>query len=171
MHCGKRNQGFTLLELLVTITVASIILSFGVPSFLDIVRNNRAAANSNDLLIALAIARSEAVKRGTTVTVCASADGSNCNGTWDQGWIVVDAAVPEVLRIWPAPSGDSAVTTLSGNGPVTMDSVRFLPRGSARTAAAMPVTFHMEIEGCSNLQARNIELNAVGRATVERVAC
>lgn len=180
--CIEKNRGFTLLELLVTISVAAIILSFGVPSFMDVVRNGRAATNANDFVTALAIARSEAVKRGARVTVCASDDQATCGGDWEDGWIVfADSAatddtdppvVDTVLRVWGPPGGDPSVAiTASDGSSVTPNWIRFLPRGSARTTATMPVTFNMQIANCSNLQGRNIELNAVGRTTVERVGC
>lgn len=170
---SERNQGFTLLELLVTLAVLAIILSWGVPGFMDVVRNGRATANANDFVTAMSFARSEAVKRGGRVTVCGSDDGASCNGNWEDGWIVIadgaatDDAVPvvaAVLRVWAAPDGDPAVDA-------DVPWVRFLPRGSVRTSAPLPVTFTMEIEGCSAQQGRSIELNAVGRTTVSRVTC
>ncbi len=176
MACRTKNRGFTLLELIVTVAVAAIIFSFGVPSFMDVARNGRAAANANEFVTAFSIARSEAVKRGARVTVCASKDGATCSGDWSDGWIVIadgaasdDADPPvvdDVLRTWPAPAGDPAIAA-----PANADWVRFLPRGSARTPAPMPVTFTMKVAGCSDLQGRSIELNAVGRTTVSRVAC
>lgn len=180
--CIEKNRGFTLLELLVTISVAAIILSYGVPGFMDVVRNGRAATNANDFVTAISIARSEAVKRGARVTVCASNNETTCSGDWNDGWIVfADGAatddadppvVDEVLRVWAAPGGAPSIDVTDSLGSSSsLDWVRFLPRGGARTTAAMPVTFNMEIEGCSDLQGRNIELNAVGRTTVERVAC
>jgi type IV fimbrial biogenesis protein FimT len=169
------STGFTLLELLVTLTVASILLSVAVPGFVDVIRNNRAAANANELLTALSIARSEAIKRGARVSMCRSANGTACGGTWSDGWIVfVDGAasdtaapvVSAVLREWPAPSGAAQVTAQPN-----IEWVRFLPRGNAVTTGAMPLTYNMEIDGCTGLQARDIEVNAVGRTTVSRVGC
>ena len=109
-----RARGFTLLELMVTISVAAMVLAIGVPSFVDLVRNNRAATNVNELLTAFAIARSESIKRGSNVSVCRSSDGATCTAAWSDGWIVfsdnaaTDTAAPvvgEVLRVWPADAG------------------------------------------------------------------
>ncbi len=87
-----RQTGFTLLELMVTIVVASVILGFGVPSFMALVQNNRMTAAANDLLAALTIARTEAVKRATPVTICASnnpeAPLPACAATPMNGWVV-----------------------------------------------------------------------------------
>jgi type IV fimbrial biogenesis protein FimT len=118
----SRARGFTLLELMITISVAGVLLTVGVPSFVDLVRNNRAATNVNELLTALSIARSESIKRGWNVSVCRSSDGATCTGAWSDGWIAfrddaaTDTAVPvvgEVLRIWPAMPGNAAVTTFA----------------------------------------------------------
>lgn len=163
-----------------TLLVVSIVLSAGVPSYLSIVRNNRAATNANELVSALTIARSEAVRRSDRVSICRSSNGTSCGGTWEDGWIVfvddaaTDTATPvvsEVLGVWPAPVGEASVVTRSGGADVNLAWVRFLPRGDSRTTQAFPITFNMQIEDCTGEVARDVEINAVGRASVARVAC
>jgi type IV fimbrial biogenesis protein FimT len=85
-----RTQGFTLIELLVTLTVLAILTGLATPSFLGMVRDNRLVTQTNELLGALHLARSEAVKRNRDVGVCKSSDGASCdNGaSWEDGWIV-----------------------------------------------------------------------------------
>lgn len=81
--------GFTLIELMVTIAVAAIILTQAVPGFNAIVQNNRLISQNNEFISALNEARSEARKRGTLVTVCASTDQKTCDTThWERGWIM-----------------------------------------------------------------------------------
>ena len=86
----KSNAGFTLIELIVTVAIAAIVLTLGVPSFQEIINNNRLTAGANELVGALHLARSEAVKRNVRVTLCKSADGAVCttSGGYQQGWIV-----------------------------------------------------------------------------------
>jgi type IV fimbrial biogenesis protein FimT len=81
--------GFTLVELLVTMAVAAVLLAVAVPSFRSTILSNRLTSTTNDLVGSLAQARSEAIKRGSRVTVCMSANGTTCAtaGTWAQGWI------------------------------------------------------------------------------------
>ena len=170
-------RGFTLLELMAALTVIGILLTVGVPTFVDVVRSNRATSNANELVNALTIARSEAIRRGVRVSMCRSNDGASCSGTWSNGWIIfIDTAatdetdppsVGELLRVWPAPSGGAAVTT----NPAGMDWVRFLPRGDVRTDVALPVSFEIEPADCNGEQGRNVELNAIGRTSTERFAC
>lgn len=70
------KKGFTLIELLVTLAVLAIVMAFAVPSFQQLIANNRLSTEVNTLVSALQLARSEAVKRGTEVSVAAT-NGSN----------------------------------------------------------------------------------------------
>lgn len=85
-------MGFTLLELLVTIAVGAIVISIGAPNLVSLIRNNRIAADTNDLVIGLHSSRSEAVKRRSNVVFCASndhdSDVPSCSTSFSQGWIV-----------------------------------------------------------------------------------
>lgn len=88
------KRGFTLIELMVTISVLAIVLAIAVPSFQDMVRRNRLTSETNNLVSALAIARSEAIKRGSVVTVCKTSNPDTASPTcatganWVDGWVV-----------------------------------------------------------------------------------
>ena len=85
-----RIRGVTLIELMVTVVLVSIILAVGIPSLSWMVKNNRRATQLNILAADMNLARSEAVKRNLTVTVCKrNSDGDDCDNsaTWTQGWI------------------------------------------------------------------------------------
>jgi type IV fimbrial biogenesis protein FimT len=86
----RQVLGFTLLELMVTVAVAAILLAIGLPSFQSVIRSNRVATASNEMLASLALARSEAIKGVGAAGVCPSADGATCaTGTdWSGGWLV-----------------------------------------------------------------------------------
>ena len=174
MDSCPRECGFSLLELLVTLGVAAIVLSVGVPGFVGVVQNNRAATQANEVVTALSLARSEAVRRSARIGVCQSADGLTCGGAgWEDGWIVFedgaasDAAAPvvtEVLRAWPALNDSAALD-------VPSTWVRFLPHGEVRAPVALPLTVDLQVHGCSGDQGRQIELNAIGRTSVAHAAC
>jgi len=87
---GGRSAGFTLVELVFTVTIAAILVSIAVPSFRYVTNANRVASEINALLGDMQFARAEAVKEGRYVTICSSADGATCSGTvtWNTGWIV-----------------------------------------------------------------------------------
>jgi type IV fimbrial biogenesis protein FimT len=82
------HRGFTLIELLVTLSIASILIAVAVPSFRELSIRNRLTTYTNDFVATVNVARSEAVRRGSTVTVCKSDDGAKCGGAWSDGWIV-----------------------------------------------------------------------------------
>ena len=125
-------RGFTLVELLVVIAIMVIFLSMGVPAYQDMIVSNRISTNINGLKADIEYARSEALKQGLPVIVCASTDAINCNaatGTdWSTGWIVFAAAncaattsaagtSDSMLRIRDAlTSKDTAVYTPNTNG-------------------------------------------------------
>lgn len=161
MH-RTREQGFTLMELIVTLAVAAIILSFGVPGFTSFIDNNRATTHTNDLVTALNLARSEATRRGATVSVCSSTDGATCNGTsdWSTGWVARTAT--DVLRVWPERSGGAGVVT--GN----VARVDFVARGSLGTAAP---DLDIALPDCTGNNGREVTVNAAGRISVSREAC
>jgi len=76
------NCGFTLIELMVTVTLVAIVLAVGVPSFTTFQRNAELTSTTNSLLAALNAARGEAMKRGMNAMVV-PADGAN----WSSGWV------------------------------------------------------------------------------------
>lgn len=88
VHCA----GFTLLNLLVVVAIAAIMLLVGIPSLQTIIQNARIVTTSNGVLGTLHLARSEATKRQTFVTICRSMDQQQCSDDnsreWEHGWIV-----------------------------------------------------------------------------------
>jgi len=89
----KRHQnGFTLYELLITMLIVGVVLGLGIPNLSEFTANNRLSSTANDLHASFLLARSEAARSKTNITICASANaltaGANCGGTWDQGYIV-----------------------------------------------------------------------------------
>ena len=111
MMYRNHQRGFTLAELLVSIAVASIVLTVAAPSFEGMTLNNRQVGAVNQLVGMFHVARSEAVTRNRQITLCPSADGANCTVTpWQSGAIVfVDSdndgtvgAGDTILRIAPA---------------------------------------------------------------------
>jgi len=172
----KMHTGFTLIELLMTIVVVAILLAVGIPSFRSTMQNNRMASQANELLTALTLARSESVKRGTSITLCSSANQTSCAGSnnWATGWIVfVDAdsngtwdAGEEILRTWPALTGGSTLSTGAGD-----NSIRFQSSGLTSLGAGTTVTFSLSTSGCTGSNARTIAVSHTGRATAAAAAC
>jgi len=85
-----RHQGFTLIELIVSIAILAILLTVAIPSFRALIINNRITTQANDFVSDITYARAEAVRRNVRVAVCQSSTGTGCGGTttWEDGWIV-----------------------------------------------------------------------------------
>lgn len=98
----KRLQhGFTLYELLITLLIVGVVLTFGVPNLSDFTRSNRITATANDLHAAFQMARSEAARSKSNITICGSTDpfgAADCDGTLDQGFIVFVDDNGDILR-------------------------------------------------------------------------
>lgn len=174
-------SGFTILELMITVAVLAILLGIAVPSFSQMIRQNRLATQTNDLLTATAVARSEAVKRGSRITLC-PANGNNCSGTaqWDGGLLVITDDGPNVgqleedqgeliLQRFPAATLQSVTITNLTNPAVT--SITYL--GSGATMLAAPGTrFQITNTRCSNPNGqRTVEVIPAGRTSVTRSNC
>lgn len=83
------DRGFSLIELLVVMAILSILLAVSLPNFQDMIESNSTNSQAKLFLTTLNLARSEAIKRGGNVAVCASDDGADCDeDAWEEGWIV-----------------------------------------------------------------------------------
>ncbi len=77
------SLGFTLQELMMTVCIGAVVMGLAVPSFKKLITDSRTTAAANELVVALAYARSEAIKRGKQVTVKHKGE---TNRVWREGW-------------------------------------------------------------------------------------
>ena len=139
------QQGVTLTELLIGLTILGILAGVGAPSFSNVIKNSRQGSTFNNIIGTLHLARSEAIKRNTGVAVCARLTDTQCGPDWSNGWLlfVDDGATPnslepgeEVLRIGE-PLGNNLLVTAIGSSLATASAyivrtnIRFTPRGSS----------------------------------------
>ena len=173
------QYGFNVLELMVGIAVLGILLGLGVPSFTQIIRDNRVVADTNELVVALSFARSEAVKRGMPTAVCARTAPTTdvCRtGTendWSSGWLVfadmagtagvIDVGDEILQRFDAAPAG---VTILTNDRPVVGFAATGLP-----PTGAIDTTFTIRHAACTGNNLRTVRISATGRLNTNRRAC
>jgi len=160
-------KGMTLIELMVTLSILTILLVMGVPMFSGIIARNRAASYTNDFLGSLNLARSEAVTRGQRVVLCKSSDGASCatSGNWEQGWITfIDVDNTNTLTV-----GDTVVrvhgaldsTTLSGNANVDT-YISYSPSGYLQSLNGT-----LSLCNSGNNAKNAIVISSVGRARTD----
>lgn len=164
----RQVAGFTLLELMVTISIMAILLAVAVPSFQGSLRSNRVATTSNELLASLSLARSEGIKSTRGGGVCASANGTSCGTDWNQGWMV-----------WTEKDGDGVYDTdetvvrysqgkprlqITGSaGTIAFDGRGRIESGAVARIGVVP-------EGVTT-PVRCVEINITGQARVRQAAC
>lgn len=171
---GKPAKGFTLLELLVTVTVAALLLATGVPGFRAIIMNSRLVGQTNEFVTAINVARSSAVRYQRNATVCLSSDFDaavpSCDGgtDWSTGWIVwVDRnrdsapSAGEILSVHEPLSGSLSLMSTAANR-FTYDA-----RGFA-VVAGDDLTL---CDGRAGETGRVISVNDAGRTSVAEAAC
>ena len=86
----RLNRGYSLYELLMTLTLAAIIIGLGLPSFASITARNRQHAEINALFHAIHVARKESIMRRRVVSLCPSVDAMSCEPgrDWSTGWLM-----------------------------------------------------------------------------------
>src|SRR5438034_2553224 len=82
--------GWTLIELMVVLAVATLLLTALAPQYGDWIAGSQLANEAQQLAASMNLARSEAIKRGQRVNLCRTADRRRCSGAagWEAGWLV-----------------------------------------------------------------------------------
>lgn len=91
---SRKRRGFTLYEMLVTMTLVAILASLSLPSFSRALAKSRQTTELNALFHAIHLARKESIRRKQVVSLCPSHDGENCQPgmDWSSGWILFNNA-------------------------------------------------------------------------------
>ncbi|WP_304303331.1 GspH/FimT family pseudopilin [Chromatium okenii] len=177
----KTQRGTTLMELMITLSIAAILMSIAVPSFQTFTRTNRIAAATNALSSALQFARSEAVTRGKMVSVCPSTNTETATPTCTagasltSGWLVfvddgtrltVDGTDVR-LRV-----GMPSVAALTIEPAATLASgISYGARGDVFKDPAETTATNRYINLTIDTENRCILINFIGRVRIKPAAC
>jgi len=177
---SHRGKGFTLMETLITLAVASIILTAAVPAMQDFVVRNRMSTEVNTFIASLYLARNEAVKRSQDVKICPTTDNKTCNGgnIWGGvdsngtpiGWMVfqdvdnndiVDTATDALLQQNPPPPKRFLITGDNGR-----PNAKF--RSTGQAAGSNNTFVFCDTDNVANT--RKIYLSNDGRVRVDKLS-
>ena len=160
----KKLSAFTLIELMITISIAAILLTAAWSGFSTSIKNNRVGTQAHEVFTALNLARSEAIKRSANISVCSD----NNTTAWQSGWFIMtdtdsDCTIDAgdiVLREWDSFTGD--ITLTGSNSSITYSS-------DGRADSALTLT--LVPPECSGVQARKISVSATGRPSLAETSC
>jgi type IV fimbrial biogenesis protein FimT len=164
----EASTGFSMVELMTVLAIASILVALAAPSFSELIRNQRITTATNDFLAAINLTRSEAIKRSTRVDLVPS----SADGEWGKGWVVFvdgnlnqkpDAEEEIIFMRDNLPAGmivesklkDMAVPYLAYNG-----TGRTRTNGNPDVPQAGSFLFKLDD------RSRKININMLGRARV-----
>lgn len=174
-----RIRGFTLIELMVTLAVMAIVLGIAVPSFQKQIINNKSLTFGEEFAAALNFARAQAVKTTKRVSICASADGATCTGSWSEGFIVfqddatsdtaTSVTLGPIYKVWPKLS--SAGTFTVKRGTTDTNFIRYTSLGTLAPISNETINVSVKLTGCSGKAARKISVNLSGLASNQAEDC
>lgn len=148
----RRAAGFTIIELLSVVVVVGILATLGAPSMRELVLKQRVRTVSSDVYASIVLARGEAIKRATTVTV------APVSGSWTNGWTVTTT------------QSGSAITLETKDAPATVTwsaptSVVFGANG--RMTGSSSVEFRFSLAEYPAVPIRCISISPSGRPNIK----
>ena len=174
MYRFARMRAFTLVELLIVLTLLAVSLGLALPAFSELLAAVRNRSEASRLLNAIHLIRSEAIKRNHPVSLCpvaADISMSACSDNYADGWIAfvnrdrdrtVDVGDVVLLHA-PAAHTDVSISNRKGTRAAN-ELITYYPDGSSRRNLTLMV--------CSTLRpgaaSWSVVLNQVGRPRLAR---
>jgi type IV fimbrial biogenesis protein FimT len=160
MKAPVRSRGFTLIELMITLTILGIMLAFGIPSFREFVANQKVKSAGYELMTAVLMARSEAVKRNASLLITPVSTTA-----WASGWSLTAGAT----TILQQQSMDGVtITPQSSPDPTTameLADLTFGPTGRPNT------TVYFQLTGGGTAATRCVKVDPSGIPTSSKGVC
>jgi type IV fimbrial biogenesis protein FimT len=163
----KPTEGFTLIETMVVLMVMGVLVGIGMPSFLNLIEKIRTESEAEILVESLRTARLTAIEERKDVVICTSNNGTDCNGTWKDGFILfrntdgndTRSSTEEILF---QHQFRTDVTVKTGSG--TNQNVFFNPNGWTPGSAESLLVC---AKAGSNTNGYRIVINRAGRLRIE----
>ena len=161
---AARQRGITIIEIMVTLAIASVLIGLAVPAFNGFVAQRALTAQVNDFLVSVQYARSEAGRRGATVSVQAVNAAAAAN-EWGPGWCVV------VGTPGACPNDGTQLRDFTALGANTLDGVGGLDGVATLAFNSRGLLIAPAVAGTFNLcnprehVGREISISVIGRVS------
>ncbi len=163
------HAGFSMIELLVTLTLIGVVATIVIPPIHDVFWGTRLSVNVNDWLAANRFARSEAIKRGRLVTICRSAHADTGHTACDNGtvedWAANDWATGWVVFV---ENGDSNIGQIDPGDEVLQRQAPLHPKVHA-PSTLKKISYTATGEPIGSIAGLNIKFDFDGK--YERIVC
>jgi type IV fimbrial biogenesis protein FimT len=171
----RKHQGWSLVESMVVLTIVAVMVAWGLPSFVGVVQQARLSAATHTFLSAMALARSEGIKRNARIVMCVAVSDTACatTGHWNQGWLLYEdvngnGVFDESERLIHYQTGLHHQLLIKGNSTVS----RYVSYGGTgrsylHSGAFQAGTITICHRANSTAQGRSVVINAVGRPRVQ----
>lgn len=184
VQARKKQSGFSLVELMVTLVILAILLATGLPAMRSFLTNNKVSNISNEFLSAINYARSEAISRNGRVIICKSAvpvnppvnfvpSCSTSGSDWENGWIIFqdvasgstyngtyDNGTDVLLRVRNPIDGNYTIGSNNNRRSFTFNSTGLASVANSTTMTIAPV------EGGASSSSRAICIDSTGRGRI-----
>ncbi|MEM7079300.1 MAG: GspH/FimT family pseudopilin [Pseudomonadota bacterium] len=163
------RRGFSIVELMVVMTIASVLLLYAMPAFNDFTTQRRMAANANAMVAAINLTRSEASLLGGTVSLQANAANA-ANDEWGDGFCVTQGSPGNCnnpLRVFPLEGQNFTFNALGGLNEEY--ALSYNSRGMILNNLAGVVLLCGQ--DADDDPGRTIDISAIGRASVRETNC
>ena len=155
------------------VVILGIMLAMAAPAFQSMVANNKVAALNEELISAFSFARTEAVKRSASVSVCRTTDGATCAaaGDWNTGFLVylddsvetsaaTSIATDGVLKAYP-PVEFQGGSVVAVRNSLQISFVRFTSMGVLAKNVNAEATFDISFKNCDQKRIATLKLSGI----------
>lgn len=150
------QKAFTLVELVVTILVATVVISIAVPSFTNLIESSKARTTRDLLVSSIHLAKEKAQTKRVDVYLCATDDSETCSESWGGDWLVYEDSDGSASLT----SDDLIISNVSSKTLAIVSSseqISFTPTGHSSSN-----TFQV-CDNTDNSVSYQIELSRMGR--------
>ena len=187
----KTQKAFTLIELMVTLAVLAVVLGLALPNFNRQILNNKSTSLGEDLVSQINLARYEAIKRGTRVSMCASSNSTTttptCTGNWTEGYIMfVDNATSDqasavdlgtagsnmvIIKKFSKPDVKAVITVENDAASVSFFRYTALGTLGRISGSTNPIKIEASMTGCNGNNVRSITIGLSGLVSSQVISC